>query len=258
VRQLSESFPERSEAEIAELCGEYYHILAETFVGTMTLAGMSEQKKHEVLDVTVPEHIMKVVEGKHFVYLSSHHNFWEFAQFAGLKFTNHLTLCAYHPLTSKAWDELYYHLRYSKDALPVPSSQLIRYFLQHRKDGVDGRQLLLGLIADQNSPPKGEVHWYDFLHHKTLFFEGGEQMAVKFNLPVLYLSMSRVSAGKYRGEVILLYDGDESVEKHEITERYVRQLERDILREPAAWMWSHRRWKYHPDPVTGEPIYRRE
>ena len=126
VRQLSESFPERSEAEIAELCGEYYHILAETFVGTMTLAGMSEQKKHEVLDVTVPEHIMKVVEGKHFVYLSSHHNFWEFAQFAGLKFTNHLTLCAYHPLTSKAWDELYYHLRYSKDALPVPSSQLIR------------------------------------------------------------------------------------------------------------------------------------
>ena len=258
IRQLSDSFPERSEAEIAELCGEYYHTLAETFVGTMTLAGMSEQKKQEVLDVTVPEHIMKVVEGKHFVYLSSHHNFWEFAQFAGLKFTNHLTLCAYHPLTSKAWDELYYHLRYSKDALPVPSAQLIRYFLQHRKDGVDGRQLLLGLIADQNSPPKGEVHWYDFLNHKTLFFEGGEQMAVKFNLPVLYLSMSRISAGKYKGEVILLYDGVESVEKHEITERYVRHLERDIEREPAYWMWSHRRWKYYPDPVTGEAVYRRK
>lgn len=258
VRQLSESFPERSDAEIAELCGQYYHVLAETFVGTMTLAGMSEQKKQEVLDVTVPEHIMKIVEDKHFVYLSSHHNFWEFAQFAGLKFTNHLTLCAYHPLTSTAWNELYYHLRYSKDALPVPSSQLIRYFLQHRKDGVDGRQMLLGLIADQNAPPMGDVHWYDFLNHKTLFFEGGEQMALKFNLPVLYLSMSRISAGKYRGEVILLYDGVESVEKHEITERYVRQLERDILREPAGWMWSHRRWKYYPDPVTGEPIYRRE
>ena len=132
------------------------------------------------------------------------------------------------------------------------------YHGEDGKDGVDGRQMLLGLIADQNAPPQGDVHWYDFLNHKTLFFEGGEQMAVKFNLPVLYLSMSRISAGKYRGEVILLYDGIESVEKHEITERYVRQLERDILREPAAWMWSHRRWKYYPDPVTGEPIYRRE
>ena len=258
VRQLTESFPERSKNEIAELCREYYRTLSETFVGTMTLAGMSKQKRLEVLDVTVPEHIMEAVKGRHFVYLSSHHNFWEFAQFAGLRFPNHLTLCAYHPLTDKAWDALYYHLRYSEESLPVPSAQLIRYFLKHRKDGVDGRQMLLGLIADQNAPPQGDVHWYDFLNHKTLFFEGGEQMAVKFNLPVLYLSMSRISAGKYKGEVIMLYDGVESVEKHEITERYVRQLERDIVREPAAWMWSHRRWKYYPNPVTGEPIYRRE
>jgi KDO2-lipid IV(A) lauroyltransferase len=256
IRQLTESFPERSEKEIATLCTEYYHTLAQTFVGTMTLAAMSEKKKQEVLDVTVPEEILEAVKGKHFIHLSSHHNFWEFALFVGLKFTGHITLCAYHPLTSKAWDELYYHLRHSKDAIPVPSSQLIRYFLQHRKDGVDGRQLLLGLIADQNAPPMGEVHWYDFLNHKTIFFEGGEQMALKFGMPVLYLSMSKVATGRYKGEVIMLYDGVESVEKHEITERYVQQLERDILREPAAWMWSHRRWKYYPDPVTGEPIYK--
>lgn len=258
LRQLTDSFPERSREEIAGLCNDYYHTLAETFVGTMTLAGMSYNKKREVLQVVVPEHIMEVVKGGDFVYLSSHHNFWEFAQFAGLAFEGHLTLCAYHPLTSKAWDELYYHLRRSKDSLPVPSSQLIRYYLQHRKDGVDGRRMLLGLIADQNSPPKGDVYWYDFLNHKTLFFEGGEQMAVKFGMPVLYLSMSRIGAGRYRGEVMMLYDGKESVEKHTITERYVRQLERDILREPSRWMWSHRRWKYYPDPVTGEAIYKVE
>ena len=228
IHQLAGSFPEKSDVEIKAICNDYYHTLAETIVGTMT---------------------------RHFVYLSSHHNFWEFAQFSGLKFKNHLTLCAYHPLTSKSWDELYYHLRYSKDALPVPSSQLIRYFLKHREEGVDGRKLLLGLIADQNASPKGEVHWYNFLNRPTIFFEGGEQLALKFNLPVLYLSMSRVKAGRYKGEVVLLYDGDESVEKHEITERYVRRLEQDILREPSRWMWSHRRWKYMPDPETGEVKY---
>lgn len=258
IRQLSESFPERSKGEIVKLCNDYYRILSETFVGTMTLAGMSSEKKFKVLDVTIPDHILEIVKGKHFIFLSSHHNFWEFALFAGLKFTNHITICAYHPLSNKAWDALYFKLRYSKDSLPVASAQLIRYFLQHRKDGVDGRQMLLGLIADQNAPPQGDVHWYDFLHHKTLFFEGGEQMALKFNLPVLYFSMSRVDAGHYKGEAKLLYDGVESVEKHEITERYVRQLELDIMREPSAWMWSHRRWKYTPDPTTGEPIYKRQ
>jgi KDO2-lipid IV(A) lauroyltransferase len=118
--------------------------------------------------------------------------------------------------------------------------------------------MLLGLIADQNAPPQGDVHWYDFLHHKTLFFEGGEHLALKFGLPVLYFSMSRIRAGEYRGEVKVVYDGVESVAKHEITERYARLLEQDICREPSRWMWSHRRWKYHPDPVTGEAIYTRK
>ena len=255
VRQLTESFPERTKAQITALCNEYYHTLAETFVGTMSLASMSYRRKLEVLDVQVPEHIKEAVKGKHIVVLSSHHNFWEFAQFVGLRFDGYLTICAYHPLTSKVWDELLYHLRYSFDALPVASSSLIRYFLEHRVSGVDGRQMLLGLIADQNSPPKGDVHWYDFLNHKTLFFEGGEQLAIKFNLPVLYMSMSRVSAGRYKCELKMIYDGTETVAQHEITERYVRELERDILREPARWMWSHRRWKYYPDPQSGEIKY---
>lgn len=258
IKQLADSFPGLNRDEIIKLCNEYYQTLAETIVGTMTLAGMNGKKRQEVLQVEVPDHILQMVSNRDFVYLSSHHNFWEYAQFAGLKFENHLTLCAYHPLKSKAWDELYYHLRYSKEALPVPSSNLIRFFLKHRQSGVDGKRLLLGLIADQNSPPKGDVHWYNFLNRPTLFFEGGEQLAMKFSLPVLYLSMRRIKAGRYAGEVIMLYDGDQSVEKHEITERYVRQLEKDILREPSRWMWSHRRWKYYPDPVTGEVIYRRK
>jgi KDO2-lipid IV(A) lauroyltransferase len=149
-------------------------------------------------------------------------------------------------------DELFYHLRKSDNSLPVPSSNLIRHFLQHRNSSADEKRMLLGLVADQNAPPMGQVHWYNFLNRPTLFFEGGEQLAMKFHLPVLYLGMSYVAPGRYKGEVTLLYDGEESVEKHEITERYVRHLERDILREPAHWMWSHRRWKYYPDPETGE------
>ena len=255
ITQIADSFPEKSSAEVIGLVNEYYHTLAESFVGTMTLAGMSDKKRREVLEVHMAPEVREAVKGRHFVYLSSHHNFWEFAQFSGLYFDNHMIMCAYHPLKSRAWEELYYNLRYSKDALPIPSGQLIRFFLEHRQSGVDGRNMLLGLLADQNTPPKGEVHWYDFLNHKTLFLEGGEQLALKFGLPVLYLGMSRISAGKYRGEVMLLYDGSEKVEKHQITERYVRQLERDIMREPSRWMWSHRRWKYVPHPETGEPIY---
>jgi hypothetical protein len=32
-------------------------------------------------------------------------------------------------------------------------------------------------------------------------------------------------------------------EKGEITEKYARMLEKDILENPAYWLWTHKRWK---------------
>ena len=256
LKQLSGSFPERSECEILDICNKYYRSLSEFFVGTIALAGMSEEECREVLVVNVPEHIQQAVGDGHFVILTSHHNFWEYAQFINLYFPNSMMVCAYHPLTSKVMDELFYHLRLFPGTLPVPSSNLIRYFLQHRNStNPDDKRMILGLVADQNAPPMGEVHWYNFLNRQTLFFEGGEQLALKFHLPVLYLGMKREKAGRYSGSVELIYDGKQSVEKFEITQRYVELLERDIRNQPEGWMWSHRRWKYYPDPETGKAVY---
>ena len=258
IKQLTDSFPEKSLKEIKSICNDYYHTLAEVVVGTMTLAGITKEQKAQLLELELSDQVKEIVKDRHFVYLSSHLNMWEFAQFSNLEFDDHYTLFAYHPLTSPTWEELYLCLRCGEHAQPIPSGQFMHFFLRHRESGVEGRKMLLGLIADQNAAPKGEVHWYNFLNRPTLFFDGGEQLALKFKLPVLYLGMSRTKAGRYKGEVTLLYDGEEQVEKFEITERYVRKLEEDIKREPSRWMWSHRRWKYYPDPETGEVKYRKK
>lgn len=252
VRQLRESFPEKSAEQIDALCNRYYRTMAEMVIGTMRLAGMSAEKKRRALQMEVAPEVREMVAGKHFILLASHHHLWEYAKFVTSGFS-HLLLCGYHPLKSKTWDELYYLLRRDADTLPIPSNQLIRHFIKHKDEGIDSRPLMIGLIADQNAPPQGDVHWFDFLNHKTLFFEGGEQMAVKFSLPVLYLSMERVAEGEYKGRTTLIYDGNEPIEKHAITERYVRLLEEDIRRAPEWWMWSHRRWKFAPD-AEGKPV----
>ena len=33
------------------------------------------------------------------------------------------------------------------------------------------------------------------------------------------------------------------VSSNEITERYARACEADVLRSPADWLWSYRRWR---------------
>lgn len=45
IRQLSDSFPEKSGREIVKICNDYYGTLAEMVVNTLTLAGMGDAER---------------------------------------------------------------------------------------------------------------------------------------------------------------------------------------------------------------------
>ena len=68
IAQLTTSLPEKSEQEIAAICNQYYRFLAQTIVGTVTLAGMSRKERLEVLEVTLSDEVKRIVEGRDFVY----------------------------------------------------------------------------------------------------------------------------------------------------------------------------------------------
>jgi KDO2-lipid IV(A) lauroyltransferase len=46
----------------------------------------------------------------------------------------------------------------------------------------------------------------------------------------------------------LISDKPKEEEKYFITHTYVSKLERDILREPTNWLWTHNRWKRKKQP----------
>ena len=102
----------------------------------------------------------------------------------------------------------------------------------------------LCLIADQNPPKRPDSHWFRFLNQDTIFFDGGEKLALRCHLPVYFVRMDRLRRGRYEMSFVPLYDGVEEVAPNEITERYVRELERVICEQPELWIWSHRRWKH--------------
>ena len=70
-----------------------------------------------------------------------------------------------------------------------------------------------------------------------------EQIARATRLPVIYACMRRASRSHYEVEFKLLWDGKEALELNQITERYARACEADVLHSPADWLWSYRRWK---------------
>lgn len=240
---LRNSFPEKSDAELRTIRRKFYLTLAEIFVDTVNMAHMDERKGKSVLCVKDVERHVSEVHGRDWIAMTAHFGCWEYCSYWGLYERSQMLVSVYHPLRSPIMESFYRRLRNYENAMAVPMKDSLRFYLRNREHGVEGKNLVMGLIADQNPPLRPDSHWFRFLNQDTIFFDGGEKLALRCHLPVYFVRMERLRRGRYRMSFEKIYDGEEQVAPNEITERYVRRLETMIREHPELWIWSHRRWK---------------
>lgn len=241
---LRNSFPEKDERELAVIRRRFYYTLAEIFVDTINLADLTPEKGRSLLTVKGLEEQKERVGGRDWIAMTAHFGCWEYCSFWGLYDPTQIVVAVYHPLRSKIVEALYQRLRNGDYATTVSMKESLRFYLRNREKGIDGKNLAMGLIADQNPPRRPDSRWFRFLDQDTIFFDGGEKLALRCQLPVYFVKMERLRRGRYEMSFEQIYDGKEEVAEYEITERYVRMLEAEIRRRPELWMWSHRRWKH--------------
>lgn len=246
MENLEKSFPDKDAAERRRICRRFYLTLAEMFVDTFNAAHLTERKAKRLFRIgdDVMNRLIAVNRGRDWIGMTAHLGCWEYCAFWGYYDPGRTVLSVYHPLHSRVIDEFYKRLRRWPHTETVPMKECIRHYLHNRSAEPDGPKYILGLIADQNPPLRPDSHWFRFLNQDTVFFDGAEKLALKCRLPVYFISMTRVARGCYEAGVELLYDGEEQVAPNEITGRYVKCLEREIVGNPDLWMWSHRRWKH--------------
>ena len=100
-------------------------------------------------------------------------------------------------------------------------------------------------IADQTPPPEGAL-WINFLNQSTAIFRGTARIAKKTSYTVVYVGIERVRRGSYSINAEILTESPSAYSEEELTEMHTRRLEKDILKLPYTWLWSHRRWKHQP------------
>ena len=241
---LRNSFPEKDERELAVIRRRFYRTLAEIFVDTINLDGLTPEKGRSLLTVKGLEEQKERVGGRDWIAMTAHFGCWEYCSFWGLYDPTQIVVAVYHPLRSRIVEAFYQRLRNGDYATTVAMKESLRFYLRNRAGGIGGRNLVMGLIADQNPPRRPDSRWFRFLNQDTIFFDGGEKLALRCQLPVYFVKMERLRRGRYEMSFELIYDGKEEVAEYEITQRYVRMLEAEIRRRPELWMWSHRRWKH--------------
>lgn len=243
---LRRAFPEKSDEERERIKRGFYHNLAEVIIGTLNMVHLTDRKIRRYFSMHDFDTMKRAMPDEHIIVLFAHHGLWELGAFWAMDDPTHESLGVYHQLSSKVMDLFYQRLRTTPYSTPVQKKESMRFLLLHRQEGVRGRKMAMGLVADQhpNIPILPDTRWYRFLNQDTVFFDGGEQLAMRYGMPAYFAPMRRIARGRYEMAFEMIYDGKEQVEKHEITERYVQRLEQMIRRDPELWMWSHRRWKH--------------
>ena len=241
---LINSFPEKSLDEIVDIEKKFYSSFCDYMVETVKLMRMSPEriKKHMRFEgVDELESMLFSGEGKSSMVYIGHLFNWEFITSLPLHFKKSVQFGQiYHPLASKAMDDLFIELRGQYGSESIAMKNTLRRILEfsHAK-----KPFAIGSIADQVPTWESIKHWLTFFHRDTPVFTGTEKIARRLGSSAYYLALRREKRGYYVGTFQLICEDASKTEENEVTNKYFALLEENIKQEPHLWLWTHKRWK---------------
>lgn len=240
LENLRRSFPEKKEKELQSIRKEFYRHFCDLVVEslkTFTASPTAIQKRVELVNLELLERFHR--EGRSVILVTGHYANWEWPAITLPFHSSHIATGIYKKLSNKFFDTALQRSR-SRFGLKLMSTKEVQqFFVQHERE-----LCTYGFINDQSPGDPRRGHWMTFLNQDTCMLLGVESYAVKYNLPVAYAIITKISRGHYRYEYKLITEHPTTMEKFAITEACARMNESIIQQAPAYWLWTHRRWKH--------------
>lgn len=237
--QLEKVFPEKSGVEREAIHKQFLRNFCDVMVEVLKSVSMRESELSARVQIVNLRDVRRYLDaGQSVMFVTSHLGNWEWLLHGVTLQLGYPVDAAYKPLHDEWAERLMFSIRSRCGARLVPAKELLADFLRRR-----GIVRAVAVNADQAPVSTDKRYWTQFLGQDTAFYIGAEQIARATRLPVLYASMRRLRRGYYEVELKLLWDGREQAPPNTVTERYARACELDVLKSPADWLWSYRRWR---------------
>ncbi|MCC5927987.1 MAG: lysophospholipid acyltransferase family protein [Cyclobacteriaceae bacterium] len=236
---LRNSFPDKNTDEIDQIAKKFYRHLAQIIVEIIKTPTIEFEEIKQRVDASGMEKIIEEINnGSSPIVLTSHQGNWEWIlAYCGIS-VSHPIDAVYQKIKNRGINKFFLDLRSRFGAYPIEKRSLV-------KEVVKRKNILryIAIISDQTPRFVDKAYWKTFLNQDTPFFEGPFKIAKMMQLPVYYISMHRLKTGRYKLTMKLLgrppYTSD-----NQLIDKYITQLEEDIIAQPETWLWSHKRWKY--------------
>lgn len=247
-RNLKASFPEKNEDELKQIEKDFYHHFCDYIVETIKVLHISNKEIRERMvfnNTDLLKDLMK--DGNSAILFLGHYGNWEWVPSITRHFADTTLGQIYRPLKNKAFDDIFLKIRSTFGSFGIAKNNTLRVIMESKREN---KKVLIGFMSDQ-TPSVANIHyWTKFLNQDTPVYTGVERIAKKTGFRVAYLDIIKVGRGRYTSEVKLISDDPKSEPEFAITEKYIREMEKTILRSPAYWLWTHKRWKHKKEDFS--------
>jgi KDO2-lipid IV(A) lauroyltransferase len=241
TQNLTNSFPNKSKKEIAEIRKRFYLNFSDYLVETVKSFSISETESRVRM-----QHINQDVfheikeEGKNIILLAGHVFNWEWINALAKIIPQDHCHPVYRKVNSEFWEKQMKKVRNKFGNEALEANEVILNIFRNKNDG----NSVYMFVADQTPHVSHVNYGLEFLDQKTPVFVGYDKLATRMDLAFIYCEMKKVKRGFYQVNYHRIYPDGEKFTEHEVVKKFHKLLENTLHKRPDNYLWSHRKWKY--------------
>jgi len=236
---LQKSFPKKDLKEIIRIEKTFFKYFTDLIFEVVKMSTISKKEllkrvKFKNLE-QIEAHFSK---GESVLACTGHYGNWELCMLALGASLSAPEYVIYKPLSNKIFEDWFLKIRTRYGNVFVAMRQTLRTLISVKETPT------MFCFASDQTPTREETQYsLQFLNQPTAVLLGLEKIALQTNRPIFYFDVISVKRGYYEIDCLLLCAEPKATQGHEITDLLFEFLANTINREPAYWLWSHRRWK---------------
>ena len=241
TQNIRNSFPEKSDEEIAQIRKKFYLNFSDYLVETVKSFSISEVETRVRMQHINQELFHEAQkEGKNIILLAGHVFNWEWINALAKLVPQDHCHPVYRKVNSAFWEDQMKKVRNKFGNEALEANDVIKNILRTKNDG----NSIYMFVADQTPHVANVNYGLEFLNQRTPAFIGYDKLATRLDLAFFYCDMKKVKRGHYQVNYYRIYPDGEKFVPNEVVKKFHKLLENTIKRSPDNYLWSHRKWKY--------------
>ncbi|UGU15366.1 lysophospholipid acyltransferase family protein [Sinomicrobium kalidii] len=242
------ALPDLSPEERFRIEKKFYRHLGDVFLEMIKSLSIPEAEIKKRYTFTNIELIQKLEKERSIVILFPHYANWEWSSTINLYITSSKGYAVYQRIKNKYFNNLVKSIRGKNGTTLIETRETIKVI---RKNQINKVPAIYGFLSDQSPQLSKAIYWQKFMGIKVPVHVGPEILAKRADLTVIYMHTEKIKRGYYSTTLKTLTTSPSTCPDYQITDMYLREVEKQIKAAPEYYFWTHKRWKHKDKAPTG-------